>query len=200
MKVDHPFCPLVELMTALSIENSNLSLQLFKIGQVSVLKSQKNKRLKTIKEEQSQKVQKMGKNPKNRNKSNQPVRQHIPMWPPLEYHPYRGWEARNRRRGNPVRRPKAELDNFNYTNNHLGTLRISTNGVKRAIERHKRNKQQRISNTQRIYLEQLYKNDPKEYKKLVNSHPLVKRWDEYLRSYPTKWSDNNLHSLIYSPY
>ena len=39
MKVDHPFCPLVELTTALSIKNSNLSLQLFKIGQVSVLKS-----------------------------------------------------------------------------------------------------------------------------------------------------------------
>ena len=39
VKVDHPFCPLVEFMTVLSIENSNLSLQLFKTGQVSVLKS-----------------------------------------------------------------------------------------------------------------------------------------------------------------
>ena len=39
VKVDHPFWPLVEFMTVLSIENSNLSLQFVSTGHVSVLKS-----------------------------------------------------------------------------------------------------------------------------------------------------------------
>ena len=146
---------------------------------VSLLKTQKNKRLSTIKEEQAQKVRKMGKNPKRFNTpdirfNNRFIGPHISVW-----HPQNFWHIsrrrrifRNSRRGNPIRRPRTVIENYIDDNS------INKNGFKKVMERHHKDKQSRVSYTQRKYLEAMKRNNPKEYKQLLMSNPLFRKWDE----------------------
>ena len=149
---------------------------------VSLLKSQKNKRLATIKEEQSQRIHKVGKNPKKYNTIDFSMwrsPQHIPMWPPHNTPLGRKTVTRDGRRGNPIRRPTTVAGNYLSVGFGNEERRVMNEyGFKRAMKRHEKDKQSRISRSQRIYLTKLKKDNPKEYSGLLKGNPLFREWNK----------------------